>query len=133
MTERRRSERGERPGDERRIRLDRLPLPVHRHACIRATRELERVHLAHRGLVPPRHERARERELRDQAGQLLRRLVDHPREARLALGERAAAHHRLREAADRRERRAQVVAREPHHLGEALLAHVRTKQPAGAG
>jgi GTP cyclohydrolase-4 len=90
----------------------------------RGARELERVDLLAHGVVAAGLDPGGEGELVDQLAELRGRRRDHPDVAGGCLVE-LDARERVRKAVDRRQRGAQVVAREYHEVGEAgVVCHV---------
>jgi hypothetical protein len=83
--------------------------------------QLERVDLARRRVVAARLDPRGERQLVDQLRKLRSRSIDH---LDVPVGRRlqaSGAHERRREAVNRRQRRAQVVARERDESGEVVV------------
>ena len=109
------------------VRLDRLARPLGADALVLRRRELERVGGGEHGVVAARLDPRGEAELVEKRGHLVGRRFDQVDEVRLALAERARPRQRLREAVDRRQRRAQVVARERDEPCKALTRHRRLR------
>ena len=82
-------------------------------------RELERVEPLQARLVTSAFDASRRAELVEQLGELPRGRVDHLDVLLLRLAQVAHPHERLREAVDRRQRRAQVVRGERHEARKA--------------
>ena len=105
-------ERLQAAGDDVGFRLDLHAVADRVDALVVGRGELERAHLAHAGLPPAGLDARRRAELVEQAGHLLGGLLDHRQEALRPLVELVRPRQRACEAVDRRQRRAQVVARE---------------------
>ncbi len=115
------------------VRLDRLAGAFGHDPLIVERRQLERVDLTERGLVPARLDPNSEPEQVEQRRHLIGGGLDQIDETRLALGERARARQRLRKAVDGRERRPQVVTGERDEAGEPVVCHLDRRcapQPA---
>ena len=118
-----RRKRSQRATDRNHLGRDRRAFAPDGDPLVVRPRELERVDLAKRRLPAAVLDPRCSTELVEQPRQLLGRLLDHLEEPGRALVLIAHAIQGSREAVDRRERRAQVMAGQRDDLGKAAVVH----------